>query len=61
MDYYGNPDNDGEMMFGFYNLSNETIVLEKGDKLGQGIFCKYYTTDDDNATGERTGGFRKYR
>ena len=22
-DYYGNPDNDGEMMFAFYNLSNE--------------------------------------
>jgi dUTP pyrophosphatase len=56
-DYYGNPDNDGEMMFGFYNLSNETIVIEKGDKLGQGIFMKYGITDDDSASGERKGGF----
>lgn len=56
-DYYNNSDNDGEMFFGFYNLSNEPIVIEKGEKLGQGIFMKYYTTDDDNADGERVGGF----
>lgn len=56
-DYYGNLDNDGEMMFGFYNLSNETVVIEAGEKLGQGIFCKYGITDDDNAEGDRTGGF----
>lgn len=56
-DYYGNSDNDGEMMFGFYNLSKETVVIEKGEKLGQGIFCKYGKTDDDKASGERVGGF----
>lgn len=56
-DYYGNVDNDGEMMFAFYNLSNETVVLEKGDKLGQGIFIKYGVTDDDKTTGIRCGGF----
>lgn len=56
-DYYGNKDNDGEMMFAFYNLSNETVVIEKGEKLGQGIFQQYYTVDDDNAKGERVGGF----
>lgn len=56
-DYYNNPDNEGEMFFAFYNLSNETVLIKKGEKLGQGIFMKYYTTDDDNANGERTGGF----
>lgn len=56
-DYYENPDNDGEMMFGFYNLSNETVIIEAGEKLGQGIFCKYEITDDDDAQGERLGGF----
>lgn len=56
-DYYGNSDNDGEIMFGFYNLSNETVVLEKGEKLGQGIFIKYGITDNDNTTGIRCGGF----
>lgn len=57
MDYYGNPNNDGEMMFGFYNLSNETVVLEAGDKLGQGIFMEYNTVMNDNASGERIGGW----
>lgn len=56
-DYYNNPDNEGEMFFGFYNLSNETIVIEKGEKLGQGIFMNFHVTDDDVADGERTGGF----
>ena len=56
-DYYDNADNEGEMFFAFYNLSNETVVIEKGEKLGQGIFMKYYKTYDDNATEERVGGF----
>lgn len=56
-DYYGNPDNDGEMMFAFYNVSNEPVTIKKGEKLGQGIFVKYGITDNDNAEGERTGGF----
>lgn len=56
-DYYGNSDNDGEMMFAFYNVGTEPVVIEAGDKLGQGIFQKYLVTDDDVAEGERTGGF----
>ena len=56
-DYYGNQDNDGEMFFGFYNLSNETIILNAGDKLGQGIFMKYGKTVDDISEGIRNGGF----
>ena len=31
--------------------------LKKGDVIGQVIFQKYLTVDDDNATGMRTGGF----
>lgn len=56
-DYYNNEDNEGEMAFTFYNLSDETVVLEKGDKLGQGLFQKYLLTDDDSADGVRNGGF----
>lgn len=56
-DYYNNPDNDGEIMFAFYNLSKEPIKIEKGYCMGQGIFQKYYITENDNAEGERTGGF----
>ena len=56
-DYYGNPDNDGHIMFAFYNIKEEDIEIKKGDAIGQGIFQKYLVTDDDIATGERMGGF----
>lgn len=56
-DYYNNTDNEGEIMFAFYNLTNDTVIIKKGEKLGQGIFMKYHTVDDDNATGTRDGGF----
>ena len=54
-DYYGNPDNDGHMMFAFYNLGTEPVTIEKGYAVGQGIFCKYGITEDDKAEGERLG------
>ena len=57
MDYYNNEDNEGEMFFAFYNLNSDNVVINAGDKLGQGIFQKYLVTDDDKAEGERTGGF----
>ena len=56
-DYYGNPDNDGHIMFAFYNIKDEDTVIKKGDAIGQAIFQKYLVTDDDNAEGERKGGF----
>lgn len=56
-DYYGNADNDGEMAFVFYNMLDEDVRIEAGEKLGQGIFVKYATTDNDTAEGERQGGF----
>ena len=56
-DYYENPDNDGHIMFAFYNIKEEDIEIKKGECIGQGIFQKYLVTDDDNAQGERVGGF----
>ena len=56
-DYYNNPDNEGEIAFAFMNISDETIVIESGEKLGQGMFVKYLTTEDDRAEGVRNGGF----
>lgn len=59
-DYYGNPDNDGEMAFDFHNISTVDTEIKKGDKLGQGIIIKFIKTDDDylsNPTTTRTGGF----
>jgi len=56
-DYYGNPDNDGHIMFAFFNIKDEDIEIKKGEAIGQAIFQKYYVSDTDEATGERTGGF----
>ena len=56
-DYYGNPDNDGAIMFSFFNLKEEDIEIKKGDAIGQAIFQKFMVTDDDVASGERVGGF----
>jgi dUTP pyrophosphatase len=56
-DYADNPDNEGEIFFQLINLSPFDIRLKKGDIIGQGIIKKYEVTDDDNAIGDRTGGF----
>lgn len=56
-DYYNNPDNEGHIYFQMINLSPFDIQLHKGDIIGQGIIKPYLTTEDDNASGERLGGF----
>ncbi len=56
-DYYGNPDNDGHIMFAFFNIKDEDIEIKKGDAIGQGVFAKYLTVDDDSSEGVRQGGF----
>ena len=56
-DYYENEDNDGHFMFAFYNIKDEDIEVKKGDAIGQAIFMKYLTTDNDLADGVRKGGF----
>ena len=56
-DYYGNPDNDGLIMYAFYNVFETDLEIKKGDVIGQAIFQKYYVTDDDAAEGDRMGGF----
>ena len=56
-DYYGNPDNDGHIMFAFYNIKDEDITIKKGEAIGQAIFQKYLVVDNDAAEGNRMGGF----
>lgn len=56
-DYYGNPDNDGAFMYAFYNFFDKDLEIKKGDVIGQAIFQKYYIADDDQANGDRIGGF----
>lgn len=56
-DYYGNSDNDGHIMFAFYNIGDSDIKIKKGEAIGQGMFMNYQVTDTDVAEGDRIGGF----
>lgn len=57
-DYY-NAKNEGHIQIKVTNDNNEnkTISLCSGDGFAQGVFTEYLITYDDEATGERTGGF----
>ena len=55
-DYYNNPDNEGHIFIKIQNEGNEPLNIDKGDRFAQGIFTKYLLTDDDIASGDRTGG-----
>lgn len=57
-DYY-NSSNEGHIFCKLTNDSNEekTISLRAGDGFCQGIFVEYGITFDDDADGERDGGF----
>ena len=57
-DYYGNVSNDGNLGFRLYNFGTEPYEIKAGDKIGQGIFVKYLTVDDEKEiTAQRVGGF----
>lgn len=55
-DYYNNPDNDGNIIFQYYNLFPTDTKISKGDRIGQVYFQKFLIADGDDATGERIGG-----
>ena len=56
-DYCDNSDNEGEIFFQLINMSPFPIILKKGEAIGQGIIKQYLTTNDDTASGLRSGGF----
>ena len=58
-DYYNNPDNEGHIMLALLNTGDKVIVLPKDERVAQGIFYNYLTTDDDAqvAKAVRGGGF----
>lgn len=56
-DYANNPDNDGNIGAMFINSSDEEYIIKKGERCMQGIFLRYNTTSNDNASGARGGGY----
>lgn len=55
-DYYNNPDNEGDILISLYNFGSMGIRICSGDKVMQGIFEAYAVTENDIASGSRTGG-----
>ena len=57
-DYYENEGNDGHFYFQYFNCSDHEITIHKGDVIGQAIFQKYFTADNEQVENtKRTGGF----
>ena len=55
-DYYSNPDNDGNIGIALHNTGSETVYLNKGDRVAQGIRLPYMTFAEEKPTEQRTGG-----
>lgn len=58
-DYYSNEDNDGEIVFMFYNFLPFDITIKVGDRVGQGVFKKILRPEVGLVVNEdeRSGGF----
>ncbi|MBQ6860403.1 MAG: dUTP diphosphatase [Clostridia bacterium] len=56
-DYYENPENDGHLMYAYYNFFPVDITIKKHDTIGQAYFQNFLKADNDIAEGVRTGGF----
>ncbi len=57
-DYYENEGNDGHFFFQYFNCSDHEITIHKGDIIGQVIFQKYLTVDNEEPIDTvRKGGF----
>lgn len=56
-DYYNNVSNEGHIMVKIRNESDRELHISAGKAFCQGIFLPYYITTNDNAAGERQGGF----
>jgi dUTP pyrophosphatase len=44
-DYYGNPDNDGHLMYAYYNFFPVDITIKKHDTIGQAYFQNFLKVD----------------
>lgn len=56
-DYYGNPANEGHIFAQMKNITDQTVLLEAGERIVQGVFMPFLVADGDQADGIRTGGF----
>lgn len=55
-DYANNEANDGDIHLALWNTSDNVVTYKAGERLAQGFFVKFDTTEDDDASGIRKGG-----
>ena len=56
-DYYSNDGNDGNIGIFLKNISDETLVVNEGERVAQGMFFNYLVADNGNTDTIRDGGF----
>lgn len=57
-DYFNNPKNEGHIMIPMLNYTDKAVKITKGTRVAQGIFTKYFKTEDDEPVeNNRAGGF----
>ena len=55
-DYFG-ARNEGHIFIKLTNAGDRLMSVGIGEAFAQGVFIPFGLTDDDDASGERTGGF----
>ena len=55
-DYYGNPANDGNIIFALHNYGDEPQYIKADERVCQGVFMPFGVVEDDKAGSERSGG-----
>jgi dUTP pyrophosphatase len=57
-DYYNNPDNEGDIIIALeHTKPGDMYCFKQGEAIAQGIILPFFTMEDDNAEGDRLGGF----
>lgn len=56
-DYYDNADNEGHIYFQMSNFGLRDKHIQKGERIGQGIFLTFLKANDDDTNADREGGF----
>ena len=55
-DFYNNEDNEGHFAIKLINHGEKDYVVNVGDRIGQGIFVKYLTVDDEEVIDKKRKG-----
>ena len=56
-DYYNNPKNEGHTFIKIQNEGDKDFIVKKGEAIGQGIFVRFLTVDnEEEILNERVGG-----